>query len=126
MNVLIVDDESQMCEMLEGILKDYSNNIHIAHNGSDGFDIFNKFNKTFDLIISDFNMPILNGVEFRKKIFDSNKDCPPFIIYTGNVDGVMRQEIEGELLAVVSKSDIETLEKHIVEIKNKVLGSTNE
>lgn len=63
--ILIAEDELISLEMLSEILKeDY--NVLTAENGKKAFELYKKFNP--HIIISDLNMPIMNGIELIKKI----------------------------------------------------------
>ena len=63
--ILIVEDEPISLEMLSKTLKeDY--NVLTADNGKKGFELYKKFNP--HVIISDLNMPIMNGIELIQKI----------------------------------------------------------
>ncbi len=54
--------------------------VDYAMNGKDGFILFNGNN--YDLIITDMDMPFMNGNEMISKIREINKDIP-IIMITG-------------------------------------------
>ncbi|HRN00671.1 MAG TPA: response regulator, partial [Aliarcobacter cryaerophilus] len=74
--VLYVEDEKDLREVTSSILQSFTKNQYIATNGQEGYDLFLKHDSDIDLIISDINMPILNGLEMIKKIKDINKNVP--------------------------------------------------
>ncbi|WP_066358238.1 EAL domain-containing response regulator [Aliarcobacter cryaerophilus] len=74
--VLYVEDEKDLREVTSSILQSFTKNQYIAANGQEGYELFLKYNSEIDLIISDINMPILNGLEMIKKIKDINKNVP--------------------------------------------------
>lgn len=62
MGILIIDDFATMRKILSSFLQKLGlNNITEAENAKIGWDLLQK--KSFDLIISDFNMPEMNGLE---------------------------------------------------------------
>ena len=63
--ILIVEDEPISLEMLSKTLKE-DFNVLTADNGKKGFELYKKFNP--HVIISDLNMPIMNGIELIQKI----------------------------------------------------------
>ena len=63
--ILIVEDEPISLEMLSKTLKE-DFNVLTANNGKKGFELYKKFNP--HIIISDLNMPIMNGIELIQKI----------------------------------------------------------
>jgi len=82
MTVLIVDDFSTMRRINKNILKELGfKNIIEADDGTTGFDAL-KTHKV-DLIISDWNMPKMSGLDFLKKLrgADEYKDIP-FLMVT--------------------------------------------
>ena len=74
--VLYVEDEKDLREVTSSILQSFTKNQYIAANGQEGYELFLKHDSDIDLIISDINMPILNGLEMIKKIKDINKNVP--------------------------------------------------
>ena len=74
--VLYVEDEKDLREVTSSMLESFTKNQYIATNGQEGYELFLKHDSDIDLIISDINMPILNGLEMIKKIKDINKNVP--------------------------------------------------
>ena len=67
MNVLVVDDFPTMRRIIRGLLKELGfNNVEEAE---DGRDALNKLNSgAFELVVSDWNMPNMDGLELLKAI----------------------------------------------------------
>ncbi len=62
--ILVVDDEESIREFLEIMLKKEGYEVTTAVDGAEGKEFIQK--KTFDLVISDLQMPRLNGLELLK------------------------------------------------------------
>lgn len=60
-NILIVDDEPMITDLIKALLN-RSGNIDLAHNGSEALKQIEK--KFYKLIISDIDMPIMDGLTF--------------------------------------------------------------
>jgi len=73
----VEDDESARIKTLQ-LLKNFFRDITIAINGKDGIEKFS--NDVFDLVITDINMPYMNGIEMLKKIREVDKDIPCLIL----------------------------------------------
>ena len=76
LRVLFVEDEELAREKLAKLLSKLFKEVVLASNGLDGLEKYEKSRITgekIDLIISDINMPIMNGLEMLEKIreFDS-------------------------------------------------------
>ncbi len=86
-SVLIVDDEPEIREMLREFLEsmDCFNFIVEAEDGHRA--ITKAQNQRFDLIISDFKMPKMDGLSFIKHLRASKDDKnikTPFLFLSGN------------------------------------------
>jgi PAS domain S-box-containing protein len=77
-----VDDEPDFAEMAATFLarEDDRFDIEIATSPAEGRDRLD--NEPFDCIVSDYDMPTRNGIEFLKRVRDDHPDLP-FILYTG-------------------------------------------
>ena len=59
--ILVVDDETVICQMLSDVLEDEGYRVVMASNGQEGLSCLTKTDP--QLVISDLMMPILNGRE---------------------------------------------------------------
>lgn len=86
MRVLIVDDQLTSRLLIRGGLQDLGvSDIEMASNGEEGFQMMKA--KPAHLVISDFNMPKLDGLGFLRAL----RTYPPtqkigFILLTGRGD----------------------------------------
>ncbi len=64
--ILVVDDEESIREFLEIMLKKEGYEVTCAEDGERALDLFKK--KSFDLVISDLQMPKVTGIELLKQI----------------------------------------------------------
>lgn len=82
MNVLIVDDYKTMLRIVGNLLKQLGfNNVDEATDGSMALDMFKK--KTYGLIISDWNMEPMSGLDLLKGVRSSpTNNTVPFIMVT--------------------------------------------
>ncbi|WP_151949542.1 EAL domain-containing response regulator [Aliarcobacter butzleri] len=78
-SILYVEDEKDLREVTHEILKSFTKNQYIAENGQEGLELFKKYEKNIDLIVTDINMPILNGLEMAKEIKNINPNIPIII-----------------------------------------------
>ena len=83
MNLLYVEDNAENRESTSNVLSIIFDNVIIAVDGQDGLNKFKENN--IDLIITDINMPNLNGIEMIKEIKKIDRNCD-FIFLSANDD----------------------------------------
>ncbi len=67
MKILVVDDFSTMRRIVRGILRQLGfENIVEAENGAEALETVQ--NGGIDFVVSDWNMPVMNGLDLLKKI----------------------------------------------------------
>lgn len=76
--ILVVDDEESIREFLEIMLKKEGYEVTTAEDGAKAKDILTK--KSFDMIISDMQMPNLTGIELLRHVRESYPDIVFMII----------------------------------------------
>jgi len=84
MRIITVDDSSTMRRIIKNTLKKigYGDDILEAENGKEALDVLST--KDVDIIITDWNMPIMDGLSFVKKIRSDSKykDTPIIMVTT--------------------------------------------
>jgi len=65
-NVLIIDDNEEILSIFKQLLLGEGYRVTTANNGAIGMILFMRQN--FDLVITDLNMPEMNGLEIIKRI----------------------------------------------------------
>ncbi|MFN3454229.1 MAG: sigma-54-dependent transcriptional regulator [Pseudobdellovibrio sp.] len=76
--ILVVDDEESIREFLEIMLKKEGYEVTTAEDGAKAKEILTK--KTFDMIISDMQMPNVTGIELLRHVRESYPDIVFMII----------------------------------------------
>lgn len=77
--ILFVEDETDLVAIISDTLSKLKANFETAENGQVALDKFKEI-KDFDLIVTDINMPIMNGLELIKNIREIDKDIPVIIM----------------------------------------------
>jgi two-component system response regulator PilR (NtrC family) len=111
--VLIVDDERSMREMLEIFLKREGYAVHGSSNAADALAAV-AGEDSFDLIITDINMPGLSGLDLLREVKSGDPDIPVIMITAyGSPDSA----VEAMKLGA---ADYITKPFRIEEIKNRI------
>ena len=61
--ILVVDDTPQVLEFVASVLKRGNLKVLFAGNGTDAFQLSQEYEGEIDLLLSDFQMPGMNGME---------------------------------------------------------------
>jgi CheY-like chemotaxis protein len=72
--ILVADDDFAIRRLFEIALRDHGLDVTVAKHGQEAVDLFKKH--TFDLIIIDLRMPVMDGLTAIEKIRALNKDIP--------------------------------------------------
>ena len=83
LHLLYVEDDKAILEASSFLLENFFNNITTAVDGKDGLEKFK--NNNIDIIITDINMPYLNGLEMISRIKEIDKDIK-VIIFSANME----------------------------------------
>lgn len=87
-NILIVDDSKSMRQMILMTLKSSGFSVVEAEDGAQALNICN--NQSFDLIITDVNMPNMNGLEFIQAFRTMINTTTPIICLTTESSDTMK------------------------------------
>lgn len=79
-HLLIVDDEIELLLLLRELLHSCTHQISIARNGAEAYQMMQT--TRYDAVLSDINMPEMNGLELLARI-RQDKNFVPFIILSG-------------------------------------------
>lgn len=85
-DLLVVEDDPDIADSLEGILLSLGHHVRVACNGEDGLRLLDE--KLTDLVLLDVEMPILDGPGMvgRMFIIDVGREKIPIILLSGVID----------------------------------------
>lgn len=103
---LIVDDSSVMRKIVERALRQAGLEalvVHEAGSGAEGLEVLKT--RTVDLILSDINMPIMDGLEFLRQIRaqDLAQGVPVVMITTESSEEHVKQAIQAGARGYIRK-----------------------
>jgi two-component system chemotaxis response regulator CheY len=118
MDILVVDDASTMRRIVRGLLRELSlKNIREAENGSDALEQLRR--KKADLVISDWNMPQMTGIELLRAIRSDNglKEVPVLMVTAeAKKENIMEAVQAGVSNYIVKPFSAETLQEKLNKI----------
>ncbi len=72
--LLVVDDESMMRSVLAQTLEKFHYHVETASNGQEALDLIDHRQDPIHLVLTDINMPVLNGIELAHALRDRYPD----------------------------------------------------
>jgi PAS domain S-box-containing protein len=118
LKLLYVEDNTDAREMTTMILEDFFDSIVIAVDGEDGYEKFQS--NDIDLIITDINMPKLNGIEMCEKIKLLDSDVSIIVLSAHNEDNFFMDSIKAGVNGYLLKPiDIDQLSSIIYRVIEK-------
>lgn len=86
LSVLVVDDQTESRTLLRGILSELGvNQVYEAPDGKAGMQFIDSSFDFVDVILCDWNMPNMTGIEFLRQIRSTGSDMA-FVMVTGRSD----------------------------------------
>jgi len=108
-NILIADDEQSQRLILSGYLKQKGYNIFEAASGDEALKIAG--NNLIDIVLSDFRMPDMNGIDLLIKLKEKNPEIAVVIITAfGTVENAVKAMKEGAFDYLTKPVDLDELD----------------
>lgn len=85
MRVLIADDEREMTQALEAILKHEHYSVDIVYDGQAALDY--GLAETYDCLVLDIMMPKLNGLQVLEQLRENNISTPILLLTAKGAGG---------------------------------------
>ena len=147
LNVLYIEDNQDVREQTLKMLNIFFDNIVVADNGENGLNYFisnNKYESTsFDLIITDIEMPILDGISMITKIRELNSVVPIMIFsahenteyflktINAGIDGYILkpyniEQISNALMNIIEKNRLTVLNDHVIHLEDGFLWNVED
>ncbi len=126
--VLIIDDDLDMCRLLERFLVRNNFEVHFAHTGKKGMEEVNNFSP--DVILCDFRLEDTDGKDLLLQIKSISPDVPVIII-TGYSDIKIAVEVikhgayDYVTKPLFPQEILITINKAITDSKSPSMGSTS-
>jgi len=124
--VLCVDDEKSILSSLRRVFLDEPWDLEFAGSGPEGLARIEEHGA--DVVLSDYRMPGMNGVEFLKKVKEIHPDCAR-VVLSGYADvaTILSALNEGEIYRFVNKpwNDTELLESVRKALEHQRLRNKN-
>ncbi|MCB1865002.1 MAG: response regulator [Chromatiales bacterium] len=107
-NILVVEDEESQRRMVIRALERENCRVTGAENGHLALDLLNK-KKTFDLILTDLLMPVMDGFEFLENLQSKPewREIPVVVITSMDLSSEDHDRLKGRVEQVISKDQLD-------------------
>ncbi len=113
----MVDDNGLGLVARKSVLEELGHRITIASTAEDALELFTR--QRFDMVITDFKMPKMNGVELTAQLREVRSDIPVILI-SGFTDALGLNEATTGADLVIQKSSQEVAQ--LIRGVNRLLG----
>lgn len=114
--ILLVDDNANGLSARKSVLEELGHRIATASSGADALDEFSRHK--FDLVVTDYKMPRMDGLELISRLRKQAPDLP-IILISGFADTLGLSEDNTGADVVIQKSNNEV--SHLVRSVNRLL-----
>ncbi len=133
-HILIVDDDREMCTMLESGLTHQGFSVKWKMSGEEAFELLMA--ESFDVVMTDLKMSGMGGIELAKRVAENRPDVPVVVITAfGSLDTAVSALRAGAYDFVSKPIDIDTLalvldravkHRHLLEQVNRLSKTLEE
>ena len=86
LRVLVVEDSFEAMNLVKGMLADLGiHEVYTAKNGMEALDFLGSCDDLIDVVVCDWNMPRMTGIELLRQLRTVDPDMP-FVMVTGAAD----------------------------------------
>jgi two-component system response regulator HydG len=114
--ILLVDDNVSGSSARKTVLEELGHKIHVASSGADALEQFSL--QKYDLVVTDYKMPRMDGLELIGRLRKQTPDIP-IVLISGFVDTLGLNEATTGADSVIQKSANEVT--HLVRAVNRLL-----
>ena len=121
-SVLYVEDENDVREFTAKLLTSLLRKVYVAQDGQEGLKIYEENKDDIDLIISDINMPKMDGLSMCEAIKKISPEIPLVITSAHNDTNFLRKSIEiGVTTYAMKPIDLYQLMESIIKAMEPIL-----
>ena len=116
MRILVVDDEAIIRHLLRDVLTDDGHQVAAAENGREAIDMVKE--SSFDVVLSDVHMPVLNGLEAIKAIKELDRSI--FIVMMDSFPDLLSEmaKEEGAITCIHKPFELKGIREVLERVKH--------
>jgi len=116
--ILLVDDNRQGLIARKSLLQELGYSIRTATSGEEALELFSR--QKFDIVVTDFKMPRMNGIELIRRVRGSQADAR-IILLSGFVEplGLSEQTTGADVVIAKSAGEVAQLIRSVKRLLNR-------
>jgi len=72
MRILVAEDEVVTVELYAAVLEERGHKVYVTYDGQQALNVYKNSSQPFDVIVLDYKLPLLNGLQVAMQIFEIN------------------------------------------------------
>ena len=102
MKILLADDDPKIHLVVRMWFEKKGHDVTSVHNGKDALETLKD--QEFDVLVSDVNMPLMNGIDLAKNILTSRLQPELIVLLTSRCDHVrLKDQFDSDKVHLYSK-----------------------
>jgi len=124
-SVLVVDDEDMILEFMGDLLSGWGLEVTLKSSGLEAKHAFAAEPQRYDLVLTDYTMPRVTGLELARQIHGIRPGTP-VILYTGYGEDIAEDQLSGAGVRALARKPVEPAElfsllrTHLKQTRNTV------
>ena len=123
--IMYLEDEATLLNEISQIFSGFFKEVIAAPDGKAGLELYNQRKDDIDLIITDINMPHMNGIEFMSEVRKEDKNIPILICTafneTENIIKAIKLKVDDYILKPVQMTTTLKIIYNVLEDKHSTL-----
>lgn len=120
--VLLAEDMHCQRASLTQFFASRNMQVLVAHDGAEAFELFRRHHSDIDLVVTDFGMPLMDGLNLSIKIRSLDKRIPIIMQTTPPIHPDLRQEVNRFGVCLIPKFDESLLLRSLHEAMRRQVG----
>ena len=118
LKILVIDDNEEFCKNITDILELKGYEVASAHDGFKGIDAVKG--NSFDLVLMDVRMPVMDGLKTYKKVKEIDSDIPVIMMSAFAVEDLLEEALrQGAFGSLKKPIDFDLLPELIIQATGK-------